>query len=234
MELTLKDIARMLDISAVQADSTESDVRNMATLARKYNCAACFAMPAYTGLLAELLSDSPQIGVGGVIGFPSGASTTQTKICEAHELLELGCNELDMVINIGRLKSGDMKYVDEDMHGVIKVAGNVPVKVILECHYLTNDEIQSACKLAVNAGVAFVKTGTGWTANGATADNIAFISRQVGSQAKVKAAGGVRDLDTLLQLYGRGATRFGVSTKSAALILQQIGQRENESIYNCM
>jgi deoxyribose-phosphate aldolase len=234
MELTLKDIARMLDISAVQADSTESDVRNMATLARKYDCAACFAMPAYTGFLVELLSDSPQIGVGGVIGFPSGANTTQSKIFEASELLELGCNELDMVINIGRLKSGDLKYVYEDMHAVVKVAGDVPVKVILECYYLTNDEIQSACGLVVKAGAAFVKTGTGWAPNGTTADNIALITKCVGGQVQVKAAGGVRDLEMLLKLYRLGTTRFGVSTKSATVIMQQTEQMKNESIYNCL
>ena len=162
MELTVNDIARMLDISAVQPDSSESDVREMAALACKYNCIACFAMPAYTPLLVELLKDYPQVGVAGVVGFPSGATTTSAKVTAVHEMIGMGCNELDTVINIGRVKSGDHNYVYQDMHAVVKAAGDVPVKVILECHYLTDDEIKTACQLATKAGVAFVKTGTGW------------------------------------------------------------------------
>jgi deoxyribose-phosphate aldolase len=226
MGLTLKDIAAMLDISAVQADSTESDVRKMAALARKYNCIACFAMPSYTALLVELLKDCPQVGVGGVAGFPSGATTTQAKAAQAREMIELGCNEIDMVINVGRLKSGDHDYVLEDMRAVVKAAGDVPVKVILECHYLTNDEIKTACQLATKAGVAFVKTGTGWAPTGATVENIALMKSCAGDKVQVKAAGGVRDLDTLLNLHKLGATRFGVSSNSASLILQEMEQRK--------
>lgn len=224
----------MLDISAVQPNSSESDIRQMATLACKYNCIACFAMPAYTSLLATLLKDYPEIGVGGVIGFPSGATTTSTKITEVNAMIEMGCNELDMVINIGRLKSDDYNYVLEDMRAVVKAAGNIPVKAILECHYLANDEIRTACKLAIEAGVAFVKTGTGWAPTGATAENIMLIKSCVGDRVKVKAAGGVGNLDILLNLYKLGATRFGVSTKSAMSILQEMERRENESIHHCV
>ena len=216
----------MLDISAVQPGSTESDVRKMAALARKYDCIACFAMPSYTALLVELLKDCPQVGVGGVAGFPSGATTTQAKAAQAREMIELGCNEIDMVINIGRLKSADHDYVFQDMHSVVKACDDVLVKVILECHYLTNDEIRIACQLAVDAGVSFVKTGTGWAPTGATAENIALMKSCVGDKAQVKAAGGVRDLDTLLNLHKLGASRFGVSSNSAKLILHEVEQRE--------
>lgn len=222
MKLTANDISRMLDISAVQPNSNESDIRQMASLAREYNCIACFAMPAYTTLLVKLLEDCPQVGVGGVIGFPSGATTTPNKIAEVNEMIEMGCNELDMVINIGRLKSGDYDYVLEDMQAVVKAAKNIPVKTILECHYLSNDEIKTACNLAIKAGVAFVKTGTGWAPTGATSENIALMKSCVGDKVQVKAAGGVRDLDTLLNLHKLGATRFGVSSKSATLILQEM------------
>lgn len=216
----------MLDISAVQPDSTESDVCRMASLACKYNCIACFAMPSYTALLAELLKDCPQVGVGGVAGFPSGATTTPAKAAQAREMIELGCNEIDMVINIGRLKSADHDYVFQDMHAVVKACGDVPLKVILECYYLTNDEITTACKLAIDAGAAFVKTGTGWAPTGATSENIALIKSCVGDQVKIKAAGGVRDLDTLLNLHKLGASRFGVSSNSASSILREMEQRE--------
>lgn len=225
MELTVNDIARMLDLSAVQPDSGESDIREMAALACKYDCIACFAMPAYTSLLVELLKDCPQVGVGGVVGFPSGATTTQAKVSAVHEMIEMGCDELDMVINIGRLKSGDNEYVYGDMRAVVQAACDVPVKVILECHYLTDDEIKAACQLATKAGVAFVKTGTGWAPTGATSENISLMKSCVGDQVQVKAAGGVRDLDTLLNLHKLGAARFGVSSKSGSVILKQAEQR---------
>ncbi|MCF7956254.1 MAG: deoxyribose-phosphate aldolase [Phycisphaerae bacterium] len=226
MELTVNDLSRMLDLSAVGPDSSECDVRKMAALACKYNCIACFAMPAYTSLLVELLKDCPQVGVGGVIGFPSGAITTAAKVNAVHEMVEMSCDELDMVINIGRLKSGDNDYVYEDMRSVVESAGDVPVKVILECHYLSNDEIITACQLATKAGAAFVKTGTGWAPTGATSENIALMKSCVGDQVQVKAAGGVRDLDTLLNLHKLGATRFGVGLNSASSILQEMEQRE--------
>ena len=226
MELTVHDIVRMLDVSAVGPDSSESDVRKMAALAHQYNCIACFAMPAYTPLLVELLKDCPQIGVGGVIGFPSGAITTAAKLSAVHEMIGIGCDELDMVINIGRVKSGDYDYVYNDMRSVVDAAGDVPVKVILECHYLTNEEIKTACQLASKAGVAFVKTGTGWAPTGATSENIALMKSCVGDQVQVKAAGGVRDLETLLDLHKLGATRFGVGLNSAFSILQELEQRK--------
>ncbi len=232
--LTINDVARMLDISAVQPDSTEQDVRVMAALAIEYDCVACFAMPTYMALLVELLKDYPQINAGGVVGFPSGAVTTETKIVEVLHLLDMGASELDMVINIARLKSGDYKYVYEDIQAVVQAAGKVPVKVILECHYLDDKQIQAACKMVIEAGAAFVKTGTGWAATGATVDNIALIKQSVGNWLNVKAAGGVRDLDILLTLYSLGATRFGVSAKSAKLIFQQMEQQTNDSIHNCL
>lgn len=228
MQLTLNDIARMLDISAVQPDSTEADIRKMAALACKYSCVACFAMPAYTSLLVDLLKDSPEVNVGGVIGFPSGATTTQAKVAEVNEMIELGCNELDMVINVGRLKSGDYDYVYKDVQAVVMSADDVPVKVILECHYLTADEIKVACDLVIKAGAAFVKTGTGWAPTGATSENIELMKKHVGDRIEVKAAGGVGDLDKLLQLHELGAARFGVSSRSAKLILTEMEQRENE------
>jgi len=225
MELTINDIAAMLDISAVRADSTESDVREMAELACKYNCIACFAMPSYTELLVELLKDNQQVKTGGVAGFPSGATTTPAKAAQALEMIGLGCGEIDMVINIGRLRSGDHDYVSKDIKAVADACGNIPLKVILECHYLSNEEIVTGCKLSADAGAAFVKTGTGWAPTGATAENIALMKKCVGDRIQVKAAGGVGDLDTLLNLHKLGATRFGVSSRSAAIILNQAEQR---------
>ena len=217
----VNEIARMLDLSAVKMNSTEKDIRDMAELARKYNCVACFAMPGYTKLLAELINDCPETCVGGVIGFPSGATTTTSKLAEVDEMLNLECGELDTVINVGKFKSGDNRYVSEEIRAIVKAAEFIPVKVILECHYLSHKEIETACHISADAGASFVKTGTGWAPTGATEENIALMKRAVGEKAQVKAAGGVRDLDTLLKFYRLGATRFGVGSQSAKLILEQ-------------
>lgn len=220
-KFTTYEIARLLDLSAVKMNSTEKNIRDMAELARKYNCVACFAMPCYTKLLTELINDCQETCVGGVIGFPSGASTTSSKLAEVDEMLNLGCRELDMVINVGKIKSSDNRYVSEEIRAIVKVAELIPLKVILECHYLSHEEIETACHISVDAGATFVKTGTGWAPTGATEENIALMKRAVGEKAQVKAAGGVRDLDTLLKFYRLGASRFGVGSQSAKLILEQ-------------
>lgn len=216
----LKAIARMIDLSAVQADSSEADVRAVAEMCRKYGFICAFALPAFTPLLIELLKDRPDIMVGGVAGFPGGGTTTASKVNEARELITMGCNEIDMVINIGQAKSGNWDAVAADIRAVVEAAGKTPVKVILECHYLTNDEIRQACEVAVTAGVAFVKTGTGWAPTGATLENVALMKQTVGDRCQVKAAGGVRDLATLLAMVERGVTRFGIGVRTAQAIFE--------------
>jgi deoxyribose-phosphate aldolase len=124
-----------------------------------------------------------------------------------------------MVINIGWLKAGEFERVEKDITSVIGASGGLPVKVILECHYLTDEEIVKACGICVKAGVSFVKTGTGWAPTGATLDNVKLIADTVGDNCKVKAAGGVRDRETLVAMYKLGATRFGVGVRTAVSIL---------------
>ena len=222
MELTMHEIARMLDLSAVRADTDESEVRAMAETARRHQCACVFALPSFAPLLAELLGDLPQVHVGGTVGFPSGGSTTRMKVAEARELLALGCSELDMVLNIGMLRSGHDRHVLEDIRAVAEAAGAAPLKVILECHYLTDDEIRRACLLCIEGGAAFVKTATGWAPTGATRHNIALIKSVVGDAIGIKAAGGIRDKETLLDLYRLGARRFGVSLQPALGIFGEV------------
>jgi deoxyribose-phosphate aldolase len=217
----------MVDVSAVKPDSTADEVRHMVAVAKEFACIAVFAMPALTPLAHDLLSGSPHIALGGVVGFPSGAVTTATKVAEAQELIGIGCDELDMVINIGRLKSGQTQAVAEDIEAVIGAAAGRPVKVILECHYLTDDEIRIACELCVAAGAAFVKTGTGWAPTGATPERIQLMKSVVGDRCGVKAAGGVRDLETVLALQALGATRFGIGVTNVRPIL---GSTESNTI----
>ncbi len=216
---TVNTIASMMDLSAVRAETDAEEVRQAAQIAREHGCAALFTLPNMTPLAVAALRDAPGVRVGGTVGFPSGGNTTAMKVAEARELIALGCGELDMVIAIGQLRSGHDAYARDDVRAVVEAAGGIPVKTILECHHLTDDEIRRACELCVEAGAAWIKTATGWAATGATLHNIALIKATVGDRAGVKAAGGVRDLATALAMFRLGARRFGVSYGAALRIL---------------
>ena len=220
MNLTANEIAKMMDLSCVQAFSTLDEIKFAAETAIKYNCICVIALPAHTPYLIGLLKDYPAVLVGGTVGFPDGGATTEGKVLETKELKNMGVNEIDMVINLGWLKAGNYDEVRNDIESVVAAAGDLPVKVILECQYLTDAEIVKACQIAASCSVEFVKTGTGWAPTGATLDNIKLMSEAVGGRCKVKAAGGIRDLGTLLSMYKIGATRFGVGAKSAEAILE--------------
>jgi deoxyribose-phosphate aldolase len=230
MKLTIRQICRMIDLSAVQAEHTEADVRSLAEHAKKYQVVAVFTLPSFTPLIADLVADEPEIAVGGVVAFPSGGETTAAKADQAGELVRFGCRELDMVMNIGRMRSGHHDYVRDDVRAVIEAGNGVPVKVILECHHLSEEQIKRACELCVEAGAAFVKTGTGWAPTGATLERVALMKSVVGKSAKVKAAGGVRDLHTLIEMYKRGAERYGIGLTSAIKILKECQSLPEEAI----
>jgi deoxyribose-phosphate aldolase len=212
------EIARMIDISAVRADSSLEEIRQAAETAKAYRCAAVFVLPAHTPVIVDLLADSPVLA-GGVVGFPGGGDTTLIKAATAGELVRMGCAEIDMVNNIAWLKGGQEDRYTADVRAVVEAAEGRPVKVILECHWLTEDEITRACQWCIAAGAAWVKTGTGWAPTGATLDNVALMKRTVGARCGVKAAGGVRDVQTLLALHARGARRFGISVLAVQGIL---------------
>ena len=230
MRFTVQEIARMTDLSAVQAEGDEAEIRALADAARRYRCLCVSTLPWQTPLIKELLAGEPDILVDGVVSFPSGGAMPGMKRAEARDLIQMGCDELDMVINIGLLRSGYYRRVLDDIKGVVEVAGSVPVKVILECHYLSDDEIRRGCELCVEAGAAFVKTSTGWAPTGATRENVALIKSCVGDAIGVKAAGGIRELDTLMEMYRLGARRFGLGLRSAVQILKQCAARSGETL----
>jgi deoxyribose-phosphate aldolase len=213
-------VAKMIDLSAVRSNVTTADVKSMVEMAKRYRCICVTTLPCYTKLAKDLVSDTPGIRLSGNVAFPSGGATSEMKIAEAQELLRLGCDELDMVINVGLLRSGQVQRVLEDIWGVVQVAGEAPVKVILECHYLSDDEIRQGCELCIKAGAAYVKTGTGWAPTGATLENVALIKSVVGDAIGIKAAGGIRTLETLHEMVRLGARRFGIGFRSARLILE--------------
>jgi deoxyribose-phosphate aldolase len=216
----------MMDISCVQAFNTIADIDCMVGIAKKYKLICAFALPAFTPYLIDALKDEPDILVGGVVGFPSGQDSTAMKAITASELLEMGCDEIDMVINVGALKSGMDDFVFEDICAVKQAIGKTTLKTILEVQYLTDDEIRRGCRLGVKAGASFIKTSTGWTGRPTTMDHIRLMKETIGNSAGIKAAGGVRDLKTLLAMREAGCTRFGVSVNTAVGILEELDANE--------
>lgn len=219
--LTADDIAKMMDLSCVRTYSNESDIKMLVESAKKYNCGQVSVMQCFIPMTKELLRDRTDIKVIGNVSFPSGSDSTSIKLAQAKEMLGEGCGELDMVINVGKLRSGSFSEVEEDVKAVIGIAKNVPVKVIIEISLLTHHEVEKACEICINSGAAFVKTGTGWMAKGTTFEDIKLLKSIVGNDIKIKASGGVKDLDMLVEMYKLGAVRFGVNLASGKSILNE-------------
>ncbi len=225
VKLTQAEVARMMDISAVQAQSTLADIDSVCKMAREFKVAAVFCLPAHVPYMRDRLGAGTGVKLASVSGFPGGAETTRIKAETAKELVELGCDEVDMVNNVAWLKAGDEKAYKNDVAAVVAAAGR-PVKVILECHWLTEEEIFRGAQWCRDAGASWVKTGTGWAPTGATVERCALMKRAVGDACGVKAAGGVRSLDTLMRMYEVGTRRFGVGVKSARQILDEVSAHD--------
>ncbi|MCT4544834.1 MAG: deoxyribose-phosphate aldolase [Vallitalea sp.] len=224
--LSTQEIPRLIDISAVRTDVTLDEVNEIVRIAKKYNFICTFVMPCFTDILINQLKNDSDILVGGVVGFPSGADLTKTKVDTTLNMIKAGCNEIDMVINVGALKSSQYDLVYEDIKAVVDAAKDIPVKAIIEIAYLTDDEIRIASRLAVKAGVTYVKTGTGWASKPSTVETVKIIKEEVKDKALIKVAGGVRTLATLEEMYDAGARRFGISMTSALNILREAYKRE--------
>jgi deoxyribose-phosphate aldolase len=221
MQLKAGELARMIDISAVRVQHGEAEIREMVLRAKEHRFMAVHVLPCWVPYLKGLLEGDSDILVGAPVGFPGGAHTTHTKVVEAQQLVADGVQEMDMMLNVGMLRSGRLHYVESDIAAVVEAAGTVPVKVILEVHYLDADEIKRACELAINAKAAFVKTSTGWAASGATLEKVQLITSFVGGAIKVKAAGSIRDLDTVRKMLQMGVSRFGINLDASIEILKE-------------
>jgi len=222
MKLTARDVARLIDISAVQAPHGAAEIRSLVESAKEYHFVAVHVLPCWVTFLRDMLADTPDILIGAPVGFPGGAHRTEIKVAEAKLLIADGVQEMDMMLNVGKLRSGEYGYCEEDIRAVVEAAGDVPVKVILEVHYLSRDELKKACEACIKAGAAFVKTATGWAASGATLEVVQFITSFVGSAIKVKAAGSIRNLDTLVKMYRMGVSRFGINLTSSVEIVRSV------------
>ena len=215
--ITYEQLAKTIDHSLLRPELTEADVINGCEIAKRYNVASVCVKPCHVTLAARLLKGTT-VAVGTVIGFPHGAHTTAIKVAEAKDALANGAVELDMVLNIGELRSGNLDYVRQDIRAVVEAAGGKAlVKVILENAYLTDEQKVQACKLVEEAGANFVKTSTGYAPSGATIPDLKLMRASVGPQMQVKAAGGVRTLDAALEVIDVGVTRIGATATAAIM-----------------
>ncbi len=209
------DIAGLIDHTLLKPDATEGDVRKLCEEARQHEFASVCINPVWVGLAAQLLAGSP-VKVCTVIGFPLGATTPTAKAIETRDAIANGATEIDMVINVGALKSGDDELVRRDIEAVVAATGGrAIVKVILETALLSREEKVKACLLAKMAGADFVKTSTGFSTGGATVEDIALMRETVGPEMGVKASGGIRDRETADAMVAAGATRIGASASVA-------------------
>ena len=225
VELKSEEIARLIDVSTVRTSHGEADIRQLVTYAKEYKFISVHALPCWVSLLSDLLASDADIYVGAPVGFPSGAHKTMTKLTEAEQLLADGVQEMDLMMNVGMLRSGRLNYVEDEIKAVVQIAGDVEVKVILEVHCLSDDEIKKACELCIKAGAAFVKTSTGWMPTGATLDTVSLISNFVGNAIKIKAAGGIRDLDILAKMIALGVARFGINVQASMDLISACAQQ---------
>jgi deoxyribose-phosphate aldolase len=206
-----RDVARLIDHTILKPDATRKEIEKLCAEAAEHGFMSVCVNPTWVKLAAASLKGSG-VAVCTVIGFPLGASTSETKAQEAVRAQDDGAVELDMVIQIGRLKSGEIDVVRDDIAAVVgaRRRGSL-VKVIIETCFLSDDEKKTACRLAKEAGADFVKTSTGFGSGGATAADIALMRAAVGPSLGVKASGGVRDYGHVLDMVRAGATRIGAS-----------------------
>lgn len=223
--LTWQSAARIIDHTLLKPEGSREQIEKLCREATKFQFAAVCVNPTWIALVAQILRGTP-VKVCTVIGFPLGATLTSVKRYEAAEALLLGAQEIDMVMNVGAMKSGDRARVGTDIRGVSEVVhdGGGVLKVILENILLTREEKIAACEICVAAKADFVKTSTGFASGGATAEDVALMRATVGDRAGVKAAGGIRTANDLKAMFAAGANRIGASASLA--ILKELGAPE--------
>jgi deoxyribose-phosphate aldolase len=216
--ITYEQLAKVIDHSLLRPELTETDVIAGCELAHRYHVATVCVKPCHVKLAVELLEESDVI-VSTVVGFPHGGSLTAVKVAEAEQAIEDGALELDMVLNIGQLRSGKYDFVGADIKAICDTAHarGAKVKVIFENAYLTDEEKVIACKLSEEAGADWVKTSTGFAPSGATLADLRLMRETVSQKVQVKAASGVRSLDTILPVIDVGCTRVGATATAAIL-----------------
>jgi len=211
------DVAGMIDHTLLKPDAVKEQIETLCQEAKDHGFYSVCVNPTWVGAAKENLTGSG-VKICTVIGFPLGATTSETKAFETKNAIDLGADEVDMVINIGALKDKNDQLVEQDIRGVVKAAkGRALTKVIIETSLLSEEEKIRACKLSVNAGADFVKTSTGFSTGGATVEDIALMRQTVGPKIGVKASGGVKSTQDAQKLIEAGATRIGASSSVAII-----------------
>lgn len=215
MEAAMLRIAGLIDHTALKPETTKEQIHKLCGEAIQYGFASVCVNPCYVSLCSRLLQNTG-VKVCTVIGFPLGATTTAAKAAEAAEAIENGAGEVDMVINVGAVKSGELEYAKQDIAAVVQAAkGKALVKVILETCLLTDEEKRISCRICKEAGADFVKTSTGFSTGGATVEDIKLMRGIVKPNLGVKASGGIRDYETAKAMVDAGAGRIGASASVA-------------------
>jgi deoxyribose-phosphate aldolase len=212
------DIVKMIDHSLLRPEFTDKDIEEGCRLADAYGVAAVSVRPSDVPLAKRVLKNSP-VRIDAVIGFPHGTTTTLTKATEAREAIENGAHELDMVLNIGKLRSGEYEYVKADIQAVKDVAAQhkVILKVIFENCFLSEEQIIAACRICNEVGVDYIKTSTGFGSGGAVDRDLIIMRQHAGPGVQLKAAGGVRTLERAIEIRNLGCTRFGCTVTAGIL-----------------
>lgn len=216
MQLSVRDLARHIDHTLLKPEARAEDIAKLCAEAKEHRFWSVCVNGSRVVQAASLLEDS-DVKVAAVVGFPLGAMDSDAKRFETEGVIDLGAQEIDLVLNIGRLRDGDDRYVFREIRDVVEAAQGIPVKVILETSLLSQDQKLLACSLSVEAGAQFVKTSTGFAGGGATVEDIRLMREAVGPKIGVKASGGIRDFATALAMIEAGATRLGTSSGVAIL-----------------
>lgn len=216
----ISKLAGHIDISCVQAFHTKDEIDKMIRLAREHRFAAVFTLPAFTPYVHENLKDMPDIHIGGVVSFPGGGDTTSEKCRQADELLRAGCDEIDMVMNLTRLLSNDDDNILYELKHIRRITDKHIMKVIIEAPHLNEEQIRRATELCITAKADYVKTSTGWYPDHPTKpEHIRVIADQAKGRIRIKAAGGVRDIETIMKMQEYGCDRFGLGMNSVIGII---------------
>ena len=216
MNMRRRQLAKMIDHTLLDPSASRERVETLCQEAKRYEVYSVCVNPTWVPFTVDLLRGS-DVKVCSTVGFPLGASLSEVKAFEAAAVLGLGATEVDMVMNIGALKSGDLTSVRDDIGQVVKASKGALVKVIIETAYLSDQEKVEACRLAEEAGAAFVKTSTGFSSGGATAKDVRLLRNTVGDRLGVKASGGIRTLKDTLDMIAAGANRIGTSRTAQIL-----------------
>ena len=209
-------LAKIIDHTQLRAFATEIDIRELCEEALSFGFRAVSVNPVWVSFCAKVLRGS-NVKIDACVAFPLGAATARMKIEETRDAIQNGATEVDMVINIGALKSGYSQYVEKEITAVVKAAKECSVKVILETSYLNNEEKTAVCEMCLRAGAAYVKTATGFGNGGATVEDVQLMRKVVGDSMGVKAAGGIRTYADAMRLIEAGASCIGTSAGAAIL-----------------